>query len=81
MLNSSEHEILNAHKYKNIKQNNEDQDQYAYLQSTLGPEIIKLFFMLNSAEHEILNAHKYKSFKKLSIFQAHISLVCYFPCP
>ena len=37
-------------------------------------------FMLNSAEHEILNAHKYKNIKKLSIFQAHISLECYFSC-
>ena len=41
----------------------------------------KTFFMLNSAEHEILNAYKYKNIKKLSIFQAQISLECYFSCP
>ena len=29
------------------------------------------------AEHEILNAHKYENIKKLSIFQAQISLKCY----
>ena len=40
----------------------------------------KTFFMLNSAEHEILNAHKYKNIKKFSIFQAHLSLECYFSC-
>ena len=34
--------------------------------------------MLNSAEHEILNAHKYKNIKKFCIFQAQISLECYF---
>ena len=45
-----------------------------------GSEVITLFFMLSSAEHEILNAHKYKNIKKLSIFQAQISLVCYFSC-
>ena len=37
------------------------------------------FFMLNSAEHEILNAHKYKNIKKISIFQAHMSIEWYFP--
>ena len=42
----------------------------------------KTFFMLNSAEHDILNAHMYKNIKKkLSIFQAQISLECYFFCP
>ena len=39
----------------------------------------KTYFMLNSADHEILNAHKYKNIKKLSIFQAQISLECNFP--
>ena len=39
-----------------------------------------IFFMLHSAEHEILNALKYKNIKKFSIFQAHISLECYFSC-
>ena len=34
--------------------------------------------MLNSAEYEILNARKYNNIKKLSIFQAHISLESYF---
>ena len=34
----------------------------------------KTFFVLNSVEHEILNAGKYKNIKKISIFQAHISL-------
>ena len=47
---------------------------------TPSPEVIKLFFMLNSAEHEILNVHKYKNIKKLSIFQAQVSLECYFYC-
>ena len=36
--------------------------------------------MLNSAEHEIVNAHKYKNIKKLSIFQAQMSLKDYFLC-
>ena len=40
----------------------------------------KTFFMLNSFEHEILNAHKCKHIKKFSIFQAQISLECYFSC-
>ena len=39
-----------------------------------GPEVINFFDMLSSAEHEISNAHKYKNIKKLSIFQAQISL-------
>ena len=38
----------------------------------------KIFSMLNSLEHDILNAHKYKNIKKLSVFQAQISLECYF---
>ena len=38
----------------------------------------KTFPMLNSAEHEILNAHTYKNIKKFIIFQAQISLECYF---
>ena len=42
-----------------------------------GLEVIKNF-MLNSAEHEILNAHKCKNIKKLSFFQAQISLEHYF---
>ena len=37
-------------------------------------------FMLNSAEHEILNVHKYKNIKKVSFYQAQISLECYFSC-
>ena len=45
-----------------------------------GPEVIN-FFMLNSAEHEYLNAYQYKTIKKLSIFQAQISLQFYFSCP
>ena len=36
--------------------------------------------MLNSAEHEILDAHKWKYIKKFSIFQAQITLECYFSC-
>ena len=44
-----------------------------------GLEVIKLF-MLNSAEHELLNAHMYKNIEKFSIFQAQISLECYFSC-
>ena len=42
------------------------------------PRGYKTFFMLNSAEHEILIAHKYENIKKFSIFQAEISLECYF---
>ena len=38
----------------------------------------KTFFILNSVGHEILNAHKYNNIKKFSIFQAQISLECYF---
>ena len=44
------------------------------------PRGYKTFFMLNSDELEILNAHKYKNIKKFSIFQAQISLECYFSC-
>ena len=44
-----------------------------------GPEVIKLFFMLNSVEHEILNAQMYKNIKKVGVFQAQISLECFFP--
>ena len=44
------------------------------------PRGYKTFFLLNSAEHEILNAHKYENIKKFSIFQAQISLECYFSC-
>ena len=40
----------------------------------------KTFFVLNSAEHGILSAHKSKNIKKISIFQAQISLECYFSC-
>ena len=39
---------------------------------------LKTNFILNSAEHEILNADMYKNNKKVSIFQAQISLECYF---
>ena len=42
------------------------------------PRGYKTFFMLNSIEHEILNSHKYKDIKKFCIFQAQISLECYF---
>ena len=44
------------------------------------PQGYKTFFMLNSAEHEILNVHKCKNIKKFSLFQAQISLECYFSC-
>ena len=44
----------------------------------LRPRDYKTFFMLKSTEHEILNAHKYENIKKFSIFQAQISLECYF---
>ena len=43
------------------------------------PRGYKTFFMLNSTEHERSNAHKYKNIKKFCIFQAQISLECYFP--
>ena len=46
----------------------------------LWPRGYKMFSMLNSAEHEILNAHKYKNINKFRIFQAPISLECYFSC-
>ena len=46
----------------------------------LRPRGYKTFFMLNSAEHETLNAHHYENIKKFSIFQAQISLECYFSC-
>ena len=43
-----------------------------------GPEIIKKF-MLSSDEHENLNAYKYENIKNFFfIFQAQISLECYF---
>ena len=44
------------------------------------PQGYKTFYMLNSAEHEILNAHMHKHMKKFSIFQARMSLECYYPC-
>ena len=34
--------------------------------------------MLNSTEHEIVNAHKYKYIKKFGLFEAQLSLQCYF---
>ena len=34
--------------------------------------------MLNKNEHEILNVHKNQNIKKFSIFQAQISLECFF---
>ena len=40
-----------------------------------GPEVIKTFH-----EHEILNAYNYKNIKKFGIFDAQISLKCYFSC-
>ena len=40
----------------------------------------KTFFMLNSVEHKILIAHKYENIKKFNIFQAQISVECYFSC-
>ena len=40
----------------------------------------KTFFMLNWIEHKILVAHKYENIKEFSIFQAQISLECYFSC-
>ena len=41
----------------------------------------KTFQMPNSAEHEILMDISIKDIKKLGIFQAQISLECYFSCP
>ena len=43
-----------------------------------GPQDYKTYFMLISAAREILNAYKYKHIKKLCLFQAQISLKCYF---
>ena len=45
------------------------------------PRGYKTFFMLNSVENEILNAHKYKKYQEIRLFQAEISLKCYFPPP
>ena len=42
------------------------------------PRGYKTFFVLNSVEHEILNAHKYKNIKKFGLFDAQLSLECYF---
>ena len=42
------------------------------------PRGYKIFFILNSVEHEILNAHKYKNIEKFGIFQAQLSLECFF---
>ena len=50
------------------------------VQPNIRPRGYKTFFMLNSLEHEILNAHKYENINKVSIFQAQISLECYFSC-
>ena len=50
------------------------------LQNQIRPRDYKTFFMLNSAKHGILNAHLYKNIKKLSIFQAQMSLASYFSC-
>ena len=49
-----------------------DIDHYKYWctpKSTLGPELIKTYFMLNSVEHEILTAHKYKHIKTFGFFR------------
>ena len=53
-------------------------DVYTVSICHIRPRDYKTFFMLNSAEHEIFNAHKYENIKKFSIFQAQISLECYF---
>ena len=45
-----------------------------------GPLNPKSTNILETVEHEILNAHKYRNIKKLSMFQAQISLECYFSC-
>ena len=45
---------------------------------SLAPRLFNFFFMLNSIKHEILNVPKYKNIKKFSIFQAHISIECFF---
>ena len=42
------------------------------------PRGYKTFFVLNSVEHEISNAHKYKNIKKFGLFNAQLSLECYF---
>ena len=34
--------------------------------------------MFNSAEHEILNAHKYENNQEIQLFQAQISLECFY---
>ena len=40
----------------------------------------KTLSTLNSADNEMSNAHKNENIEKFSIFQAHISLECYFSC-
>ena len=42
------------------------------------PQGYKTFFMLNLVEHEILNAHKFKNIKEFGLFNAQLSLECYF---
>ena len=42
--------------------------------------VVTFAFMLISAKHEISDALKYKNIKKFSIFQAQMSLECYFSC-
>ena len=42
------------------------------------PRGYKTFFVLNSVEPGILNAHEYKNIKKFGIFNAQLSLECYF---
>ena len=41
-----------------------------------GPDVIKI--MLNSGEHGVLNVYKYKNILKNRIFQAQVSLECFF---
>ena len=77
MLNSAEHEILNAYKYKTNAQMHSFFFPLVYLNRARG---YKTFTMLNSAEHEILNAYKYKTIKKFCSFQAQISVEWYFSC-
>ena len=54
------------------------QNSYPLSYRITRPRGYKTFFILSSVEHEILNAHNYKNIKKFGLFNAQLSLECYF---
>ena len=64
-----------------IKQSSSPISGTAAVGVKIRPRVYKTYFVLTSAEHEILNAHEYKNIKQFNIFQAKVSLECYFSCP